>query len=407
MRNVNHRQRVLAALRHQEADRVPIDLGGTCDSTILAVSYQALRRELGLAPGTTRVWDVCQQGAIIEEDVCQALGIDAVSVFKGPREWRTGTLMDGTPVELPARFQPVVQKDGSRVVFDAAGYVTLKMPRNGHYYDPVYAPLADATTVSDIDRHSDAIVSYDIPDYLDMNYDELAKEAKELRESTDYALVGHFGGHILQAGQALRGWQTFLIDLVANKRFAHALMGKLLEAHLERYELYAATVGQYVDIVHIEEDLGMQDRPLMRPARFREMLKPYMQELFSFIKSNSDVFILLHTDGAVRPFIPDFIEMGVDAVNPVQVSAAGMDPKELKREFGQDISFWGAACNSQAVLPFGTPEEVSDEVRRRIDQLAPGGGFVFAPIHNIQPEVPVKNVVAMYETARSYGVYPR
>jgi len=138
---------------------------------------------------------------------------------------------------------------------------------------------------------------------------------------------------------------------------------------------------------------------------YREMVKPYHQKLFAFAKSRCDAYLLLHTDGAVAPFIPDFIEMGVDAINPVQVSATGMDSKALKREFGQDITFWGAGCDSQAILPFGSPQEVEDEVKRRIDDLAPGGGFVFAPIHNIQAGVPAENAVAMFRTARQYGVY--
>ena len=149
----------------------------------------------------------------------------------------------------------------------------------------------------------------------------------------------------------------------------------------------------------------MQDRPLMKPSVFRKMIKPYMKELFSFVKARTDLPILLHTDGAVASFIPDLIEMGVDAVNPVQVSAAGMDTRKLKQEFGRDIAFWGAGCNSQTILPFGTPQEVEDEVKRRMDDLAPGGGYVFSPIHNIQPDVPLENVVTMFETARDYGGY--
>lgn len=149
----------------------------------------------------------------------------------------------------------------------------------------------------------------------------------------------------------------------------------------------------------------MQDRPLLRPSLYRKLVKPYHNKLFSFAKSRCDACLLLHTDGAVAPFISDFIEMGIDAVNPVQVSAAGMDTKALKREFGQDITFWGGGCDSQTVLPFGSPEEVADEVKRRIDDLAPGGGFVFSSIHNVQAGVPAENVVAMFETAREYGVY--
>ena len=156
---------------------------------------------------------------------------------------------------------------------------------------------------------------------------------------------------------------------------------------------------------HEVDDLGMQDRPLLGPGLYRKMVKPHHARLFGFAKSRCDAYLLLHTDGAVAPFIPDFIEMGIDILNPVQVSATGMDSKGLKREFGGEIAFWGGGCDSQRVLPFGTPQQVADEVKRRIDDLAPGGGFVFAPIHNIQSEVPPENVVTRFETARAYGVY--
>ena len=402
---MNHRERVLAALRHREPDRVPIDFGGTGDSAIVAVAYPSLRQHLGLPPSTTRVIDIYQQTAVIEKDVRQALEVDVIPVFDEPHEWRKGTLANGSPAEFPARFRPQLQADGSQVVLDAAGHVVLKMPKNGYYFDPVYAPLADATSISDIEKCIEQIEKYDRPAHLDKSYEELAEKAKALRERTDYALVGFFGGHIFQAAQSLRGWETFLMDLLVNQSFAHALMDKLAEANLRRFEHYAATVGQYVDIIHFEDDLGAQDRPLMRPSLYRQMVKPYHQKLFRFAKSRCDAYILLHTDGAVAPFIPDFVEMGVDAVNPVQVSAAGMDTSELKREFGRDITFWGAGCDSQVVLPFGTPEEVADEVKRRLDDLAPGGGFVFSPIHNVQAGVPPENIVAMFETAREYGVY--
>jgi uroporphyrinogen decarboxylase len=184
-------------------------------------------------------------------------------------------------------------------------------------------------------------------------------------------------------------------------------MDHLAEANIRRFERYAETVGRYVHVIQFEDDLGMQDRPLLRPALYRKLVKPYHERLFRFAKSRCDAYLLLHTDGAVAPFIPDFIEMGVDALNPVQVSAAGMDTKVLKREFGRDITFWGGGCDSQDVLPFGIAEEVADEVKRRIDDLAPGGGFVFGPVHNIQAGVPPENTVAMFRTAREYGVYDR
>jgi uroporphyrinogen decarboxylase len=409
---MNHRQRVLTALRHQEPDRVPIDLGGTVDSTIMAVAYKQLREHLNLGAGRTRVADVYQHTALVEEDVRQALGIDVRGVFDEPNEWRQGSLPDGSPAEFPAKFLPQLQNDGSQVIFDAAGNVVLKMPRNGHYFDPVYSPLADATSVRDIEKHMADIESYDKPAHLDKGYEELAKKAKRLHENTDYLLVGFFGGHIFQSSQSLRGWETFLMDLLVNQKFAEALMDHLAEANMRRFERYAETVGQYVHVVQFEDDLGMQNRPLLRPDLYRKVVKPYHEKLFRFVKSRlarsetgqSGAYLLLHTDGAVSPFIPDFIEMGVDILNPVQVSATRMDTKELKREFGRDITFWGGGCDSQNVLPFGTPEEVADEVKRRIDDLAPGGGFVFSPIHNVQTGVPPENVVAMFKTAQEYGV---
>jgi uroporphyrinogen decarboxylase len=360
---------------------------------------------LGLAPSTTRVGDIFQQTALVDDEVRQALGVDVVPIFLEPREWRKGTLADGSPAELPERFRPVHQEDGSRLYLDSEGNVVAKMPKGGPYFDPVFKPLADAITVSDVDKNIDHIVSYDTPSFLDKSFEELAQKAKTLRETTDYGLVGFYGGHILQAGQVLRGWEAFLMDLLVNQKLAHAMMDRLLQANLERFEQFATTVGQHLDVMLFEEDLGMQDRPLMSPKTFRTMLKPYMKKLFEFAKSHCDAYLLFHSDGAIAPLIPDLIEIGVDALNPIQVSAAGMDAKTLKTEYGKDLAFWGAGCDSQSTLPFGTPEDVADEVKRNIDHLAEGGGFVFAPIHNVQAGVPPENAVTMFKTAREYGVY--
>jgi uroporphyrinogen decarboxylase len=314
----------------------------------MAVAYQDLRTHLGLSPSTTRVNDIFQQTALVEEDVRQALGVDVVPVFPEPKRWRLGTLADGQPAELPAKFQPQVQEDGSRLVFDAEGNIVAKMPKGGPYYDPIYAPLADATSVQDVERHTEHLVTYDTPSHLDKSYEELAEKAKNLREGTDYALVGWFGGHILQAGPVLRGCELFLMDLLVNQDIAHAILERLLEANLARFALFAATVGPYLDVVNFEEDLGMQDRPLVRPETFRTMLKPYMEQLFRFAKSRCDAYLLLHTDGAVAPLIPDFIEMGVD-------------------------------------------------------DLAQDGGYMLASVHNIQPDVPPENVCAQFDAADAWS----
>jgi uroporphyrinogen decarboxylase len=288
-------------------------------------------------------------------------------------------------------------------VLDAAGNVLLKMPRDGYYFDPVHAPLAGATSLRDIDRCLPQIETYDKPTHLDQSYQELAQVAKTLFETTDYLLVGFFGGHIFQAAQSLRGWADFLVDLLQNRTFAQALLDRLLEANLRRFEEFARTVGPYVQVVHFEDDLGMQDRLLISPDLYRQVVKPYHAHLFRFAKQHCEAALLFHSDGAIAPLIPDLIEMGVDALNPIQVSAAGMDPARLKRTYGRDLTFWGAGCDSQSTLPFGTPAQVREEVKRRIETLAPGGGFVLSPIHNIQAGVPLDNILALFQAARDYA----
>ncbi len=402
---MNHRERVLTALNHQEPDRVPIDFGGTVDSSISALSYQALRERLELGKNITRVLDIHQQTALIDDDVREKLDVDTSPLFYEPREWREDRLKDGSLVLFPEKFRPREEENGSQVIMNSEGIVTLRMPKDGYYFDSVYSPLRSATSVKEIEKYRQEIECYDRPSYLDKSYEELAEKAKTLLENTDYCLVGFFGGHIFQACQSLRGWEQFLVDLVENQKFAEALLERVTEANIQRFEHYARTVAQYVHLIHFEDDLGMQDRPLLSPKLYRKLIKPYQSRLFSFVKSRTKALILYHSDGAIYPFIPDFIEMGVDVLNPIQVSARGMETKKLKKEFGKDISFWGAGCESQTILPFASAEKVADEVKHRLDDLAPGGGFIFSPIHNIQAEVPVENVVTMFNTAREYGVY--
>jgi uroporphyrinogen decarboxylase len=402
---MNHRERVITAVRHKEPDRVPMDLGGTVDSTMQAVVYRELRDYLNLMPGTTEVVDPYQQVARVEEDVLELLGIDVMPLFYEPRRWNEGLLREGSSAQFPAGFCPRRESDGSQVLLDEAGHIIARMPKDGHYFDPVYSPLADAIRISDIEKHIDVIENFDKPDFLDKSYEELALKAKELHDRTDYPIVGFFGGHLLQAALILRGWEAFFMDLMVNQKFATALLERLLEANTRRFEEYARTVALHVDIVVFEDDLGMQDRLLISPEIYRKMIKPFQKKLFDFVKSRSNVFVFFHSDGAVASLIPDFIEIGIDILNPVQVTCNGMDTGSLKREYGKDICFWGAGCDSQRILAFGSTYDVREEVKRRIDDLASGGGFVFAPIHNVQNGVPPENVVTMFETAIEYGVY--
>jgi len=280
------------------------------------------------------------------------------------------------------------------------GTVLSMSPADGIYFDTVFYPLENARTPGDIDAGKAFFESFDWPGFLDEDYDDLKQKAKHIYQTTDYAVVANLYVHLFAAGQALRGYENFMVDLVADKPMAHRLLSRLLEAYLPRVDKYIEAVGPYVDIIQVNDDLGAQNSPLISPEIYREMIKPYHKKLWGYIKQKSKKPILLHSCGSIYDLIGDLIEIGVDALNPIQVSAANMDTKKLKAEFGRDIIFWGGGCDTQTILARKTPAEVKEEVAERVDDLAKGGGFVFCQVHNIQADVPVENIIAMYEKLR-------
>lgn len=402
---MSRRERVLTTLKHQEPDRVPIDLGGTDVSSIMIGPYRDLCQHLGLDVEPIRVIDIAQQLPKVHDKLKAALDIDVVGVYQLPKDWREGRAYDGTEVLYPAKFRSELTSDGSRVVRNEYGQVELVMPAGSYYYDQVYHPLQDISDVAEIEKAADVIANYDRPAWLDLEWEQLAEHAKHLRETTDAVLVGQFIGHIFQAAQFIRGWEEFMLDLAVNPALAEALMERLCEAHVRAFDRYAQTAGQYVDIIEVCDDLGMQDRLWLSPQSYRKLVKPYHAKLYQHIKANCNALLMMHSDGSLFPVIPDLIEIGVDILNPVQFTAADMELGRLKREFGADLCFWGGGVDTQKTLPFGTPEQVTDEVKRCIDDLASGGGFVFAAVHNIQEGVPVENILAAFRTAAEYGRY--
>ena len=405
---MNPRERVLAALAHREPDRVPIDFGGTIPTGIAGTAYECLKSHLGIQDGPTRILDCIQQLAKPELRAMEAMGGDVLSASPSSKKWKMGKLLDGTPCEVPEWFSPDTLSDGSQVLRDDSGRVIGKMPKDGFYFDSTYYPLEDVSTVEELRGLDDSVFgdsmwkSSSLPDqsYLD----KLRQNAKHLYRTTDYALVLGSGG-IYEWAQFLRGWSNFMMDLAANPRFAEALLDRLLEICLARLELTLPAVDGYVQVFGTGDDLGIQDGPQMSPELYRRIVKPRHARLYRYIKEHTSAYLWLHTCGSVYEFIPDFIEMGVDIINPVQVGAKDMDSKRLKKEFGRDITFWGGGADPQKALAFGTPEEVRDEVKRRIDDFAPGGGFVFTHVNPIQAGTPPENIVAMYETALEYGHY--
>lgn len=408
---MNSRERVLTALRHEEADRVPIDLDGMRSTGVMAVAYNRLKAHLGLTGGETRMYDLTQQLAHPEPAVLERFGVDVLPLgghsmgldISRP-EWKPWTLPDGSPAVVPEGFDPVQNARGDWLILDVEGRTTHRMPAGGLYFDGVWQPLAEATTIAEIE-------AYELPHISDEELVWLRGEAQRLYETTDKAIMGHFGGNILEAAQGLRGWERFMMDMALEPKLAEALAQKLADHYVANLPRYLDAVGDYIQIIQMGDDLGTQNGPQLSPSMYRQIIKPAHQQVYQCVKRHSKEagrpapFIFLHTCGSIYALIPDLIEAGVDILNPVQISAKDMEPARLKREFGRDVTFWGGGANTQHVLPNATPEEVREHVRELIGIFAPGGGFVFCQVHNIQANVPPENVVAMFDAALEFGWY--
>jgi uroporphyrinogen decarboxylase len=402
---MNSRQRLITSLQHKEPDRIPLDLDSMAASGIAGMAYNSLVNHLDIPSTETRLWDPYQLLAIPESHLLRHFHIDTLPVRlpipgmnpNNPR-WKSWNLPDGSSAFIPEGFNPQKNTHGDWFLVDAVGNQTHKLPKDGFYFDQTFIPLANAETPSDIKSFP----------FVYLNKQDcklIASHAKHLYESSDKGIVCRFRGSILEVACELRGWENFMVDLAINQKMAHALMQKILDSYLEILPYYLELIAPYSQVIVLGDDLGDQQNTLFSPQMYKQMIKPYHQQLVQTIKSNSDLFVFFHSDGNIRTLIPDLIEIGIDIINPVQVSANQMNPKELKKQFGKDIVFWGASVDSQHTLPFAKQQQVSAQVRELIDIFAPGGGYVFAPIHNIQAKVPPENIVAMYETAYQYGKY--
>ncbi len=391
------RERILCTLNHRETDRIPVDLGGMDSTGITAVAYARLKKYLNLNFNPPKVFDPYQQIAIVERDVLELVKGDVLPVFPEPEKWKSSVLPDGTPCEVPERWNVLTDKDGSQYVQDKDGSIIARRPSASWYFEPCKWSLATLETVKEIESRKDIFESFDWPFFADETIEDLGKKAKQLYQQTDYALMGNFAVHIFMGGQLLRGFEQFMIDLVMEPEIAECILDNLAEAYIRRFEKYAKYVGTYVQIINVNDDLGTQEGLQISPQIYRKLVKPYQKKLYQFIKKNFNGYLFLHSDGSIYDIIPDLIEIGVDIINPVQFSAKNMDLEKLKKEFGKDITFWGGGCDTQEILPCADVKTVKEHVKKCVEILAPGGGFVFCQVHNIQPDVPAENIMAMYE----------
>lgn len=377
MAEMTPRERLLTALKHEEPDRVPLDLGGLA-TTIETDPYEELKAYLGVT-GETKAF--LRDHVTPHTEVLEKFRIDTRYIHINP----------------PSKFKVKIDPDNSYV--DEWG-TRWKKPPSSLYWDPVEYPLKNAT-IDDLD-------SYPWPDPDDPGrYAGLKEKAKRLREDTDFAIIGDqpLLGMFESGWVLLCGPERFFMDMAAEPDFIHAFFEKISELQMRFYKNYLEEIGPYIDVIMTSDDLGTERGPLVSMKHFRELVKPYQQKLWKCIKENTTAYLFLHACGSVSELIPDLIEMGVDILNPVQVAAKNMDTKKLKADFGDKITFWGG-IDTQHVLPFGTAGDVENEVKKRIADLAPGGGYVLTPVHNVQKGVSPENICTMYDAVEKYGNYP-
>jgi uroporphyrinogen decarboxylase len=377
------RQRVMQSLNHTEPDRVPIDLGATIVSSIVKETYVELKQALGMPVEEIKMLDYVQQLPYVDDALMERFGVD----------FRMVQLPSATTLGVD------IFEEGDYLAFIDRWGSKLHMPKKGGlYFDWVDFPIK-AATMAALDAYQ-----WPQPDPAEVNA-QLGLQAKSLYETTDYALVGSavIGGGIFEQPARVMGLQNFLMALVSEPAFADRLMETITDIYIESCNRYLDQVGPFIQVFTYWDDLASQNGWMINPALYRKLIKPKQKRLVEAIKKKTAAKLFYHSCGATRGLIPDLIEIGFDILNPVQVSAKDMDTRELKKTFGQDIVFWGGGIDTQHVLPFGKPQEVADEVKRRIDDLAPGGGFVFAAVHNIQAFVPPENIITAFDTALQYG----
>lgn len=404
------RERVITSLNHREPDRVPVDLSGHRSSGIAAITYAKLRKHLGLSPKPIRVYDTVQQLAIVDEDVLDLFGVDTIELGRqfalDEGDWTDWVLPDGTPCQVPVWVRPE-RADGKWLIRSKSGRVIAHMPDGALYFEQTYYPLADEHGPRTIPKAMEECMwtAVACPPGPLANGPEglkrLAEGAKALRARTDRAIIGLFGGNLLELGQFLYRNDNFFVLLAGEPAKAHAFLDEAVETHLPALERFLGAVGPYIDVVLFGDDLGMQRGPQISPQMYREFFKPRHKLMWARAKELAPVKVMLHCCGGVRQLLPDLIDAGLDAINPVQISCSGMDPRELKSEFGKEMVFWGGGCETQTALALDTPAEVKEHVRRLVDIFRPGGGFVFQQVHNILANVPPENIVAMYEAVGS------
>lgn len=413
------RERISLALSHREPDRVPMDLGASAVTGMHAATVYKLRQALGLdAPGTpVKVVEPYQMLGEIAPDLMDAIGVDVVglggprTLFGFPNEgWKEWTWFDGTPLLVPEGFNTDPEPDGSILMYpegDKSAPPSGKLPKDGFYFDTIVRqpPFDDGNLDPKDNLQEFGPVS-------DADLEHFRSEAERLYTQTDKAILANFGGTAfgdialvpvpwIKEPKGIRDIEEWYVSTAARRDYVYAVFERQCEIALANWAKINEVVGDRVAAVFVTgTDFGTQRGPFISVQAYRDLYKPFHKEVNDWVHAHTGWKTFIHSCGSISALIPDFIDAGFDILNPVQVSAADMDARSLKSRFGDRITFWGGSVDTQQTLPFGTPDQVRDEVRERIEVFGRGGGFVFNAIHNIQARTPVENLLAMFDVVR-------
>lgn len=412
---MNPRERIIAAIEHRQPDRVPIDIGATPSTNLSAIAYGKLARHLGISQSRTQVYDVVQELAQPEQWFLDRFNVDVVDngrMFNQDGDyWYPITLSDGSQAYYPKSFRPQKQEDGSLIACDETGRQLAKKPVGATFFDQTYFPYIDGypPNYSNLGRDMQNVMwaKFTVAPWDKAGeenfWENLREKTKKLHEETDYAIMIGAGCNLFEWGTFLRRMDNFMMDVYADPDNAKRLLDALVETHMQNLEKICKYVGDLCDVIRFGDDLGMDSGPFMAPEIYADMFMPRHKLMIDYVKANSRMKPYLHSCGSIYQLLPHLIEAGFEVVNPVQTTARDMEPERLKKEFGSDICFWGGGADTRHVLNRKGPEEVREDVLRRLEVFAPGGGYVFNTIHNIMPEVPPENILALFDAVEEYN----
>ena len=418
---MNSRERVLMAINHRQPDKVPVDLGATGQTGISASTLYKLRKALNLKDKPITVIEPFQILGNVDEDVRQAIGVDVIGLwdpmsFMGVKNerWKPWKMPDGTPTLMAGGFEYDIDEDGNTLAYpqgDRSCEYSMKLPKGGYFFDSIsrVGPMDE----DDLNPRRDYKDQFSVYDDETLKYFEA--ESEKLYEETEYAIIGNFGkggfgdvatipGHFLKKVRGIRNIEDWFAAHILYPDYIKEVFEMQSEVAIKNLELYRQAVGDRIQVIQMSgTDFGGQNGELISLELYRKLYKPYQKRLNDWVHKNTKWKTFYHSCGSIVNLIDDMIDAGVDILNPVQCSAAGMDPKMLKDKYGERIVFWGGGVDTQRTLPFGTPEQVEEQVKERLSIFSKGGGFVFNTIHNIVGNTPIANLIMMYQTVKNFN----